>query len=227
MNSIEARENFMVAAHIFFNAFKARMRWTRVEEAIEQFKLTQSALRLEQPLIANQNQYTFQVQDNQPGAGGVIFNTELRLRMQDTFVPTHYSISIGNPTSAVDTAFRLFSYPNQFIFGAAAIQMRALYNGQLSLKLNNYDFVYNWDLQRHNYVPQTQQTAAFGAGSPEDQIDWSTDTFFPANPYVILGGSASVLPQIILAAAPTVVTAFSRFVLRMYGVNAQTSTPVQ
>lgn len=227
MNSIEARENFMVAAHIFFNAFKGRMGWTSVSQAIEQFKLTQSELRLEQPLVANRNQYTFQVQDNQPGAGGVIFNTEMRLRMQDTFVPTHYSISLGNPSAIDDTTFRLYSYPNQIVFGAQAIQMRALYNGQLSLNLNNYDFVYNWGLQRHWYTPQTQQTAAFGAGSPDDQVDWSKDTFFPANPYVILGGSASVLPQIILPVAPTAVTAFSRYVLRMYGVNAQTSTPVQ
>jgi hypothetical protein len=176
-------------------------------------------------LLANQNQYTFQILDNQPGAGGQIFNTELRLRQQDTFVPTHIGIYLALPTGTTDATFRLYSYPNQFIF-TNAVQMRALYNGQLKIMVNDYQYTYSWGLQRHWCSNQTQQTAAFGAGSPEDQNNFSEDGMFAMEPYVLFGGAQNVQININLAAAPTGVDANSRFVMRYFGVLAQNSTPV-
>lgn len=218
MNSIAARDAFNNAVAVFQEAFPG-------VDVVKQFKLTQSELRLEQPLLANQNQYTFQILDNQPGAGGQIFNTELRLRMQDTFVPTHIGIYLALPSSTTDATFRLYSYPNQFVF-TNALQMRALYNGQLKIMVNNYQYTYSWGLQRHWCSNQTQQTAAFGAGSPEDQNNFSEDGMFPLEPYVIFGGAQNVQININLAAAPTAVDANSRFVMRCFGVLAQNSTPV-
>lgn len=218
MNSIAAREDFNHAVGVFERTFPGI-------NVVDEFKLTQAELRLEQPLVANQNQYTFQIMDNQPGAGGVIFNTEIRLRMQDTFVPTHVGLFLCLPLSAVDTTFRLYSYPNQFVF-ANAVQMRALYNGQLRIMINNYQFIYNWGLQRHFVANQTQQTAAFGAGSPEDQNDFGMDAFYPMQPFVLFGGAQNVQININLPAAPNAVDAFSRYCMRFLGVQAQNSTPV-
>lgn len=218
MHSIAAREDFNHAVAVFQNAFPG-------VDVINQFKLTQSTLRLEQPLVANQNQYTFQIMDNQPGAGGQIFNTEIRLRMQDTFVPTMIGIYICLPSSSTDATFRLYSYPNQFIF-ANALQMRALYNGQLKIMVNNYQYVYGWELQKHWNSNQTQQTAVFGAGSPEDQNNFADDSMFPMQPFVLFGGAQNVQIEIRLPAAPTAVDANSRYVMRFYGVLAQNSTPV-
>src|SRR5919108_2594665 len=151
MNAIAARDDFAHAVAVFEQAFPGI-------NVVDQFKLTQSELRLEQPLVANQNQYTFQIMDNQPGAGGQIFNTEIRLRQQDTFVPTMVGLFIALPSSSTDATFRLYTYPNQFVF-TNALQMRALYNGQMKIMVNNYQFTYGWGLQRHWNSNQTQQTA--------------------------------------------------------------------
>lgn len=214
-----AREDFDNAVGVFQRAFPD------VPNVIHAFKLTQSELRLEQPLTANNTLYTFPVMDNILSQNGTIFNTEIRLRMQDIFVPTYISICLGNPSSTTDTTFRLYSYPNQFVF-ANALQMRALYNGQLKIQTDNYQYIYGWGLQRHWMSAQTQQTAAFGAGSPEDQNDWSTDSFFPMQPFVLFSGSANVQVNIVLPAAPTAVDANSRYVMRLYGVLAQMATPI-
>jgi len=221
INSIAARDDFEHAADLFTESFGFRSR----KEAIEAFKLTQSALRLEQPLAANTNQYAFPILDNQTGAGGQIFNTELRLRQQDTFVPTHVGLFLAAPSGATDATFRLNSYPNQFVF-ANALQMRALYNGEMKIMVNNYQYTYSWDLQRHWVSNQTQQTAAFGAASPEDQFDGSCDGFFPMQPYVLFGGAQNVQITINLRSAPTAVDANSRYVMIFRGVLAQNSTPV-
>lgn len=223
MNGLVAREDFNNAVAVFEDAFRDRL--PAGETALNLFKLTQSELRLEQPLTANNTLYQFQIMDNQPGAGGTIFNTELRLRMQDTFVPTAIGIFLAAPSSSTDTTYRLYSYPNQFTF-ANAIQMRALYNSELRIMVNNYQYTYSWGNQRHWCSNQTQQTAAFAAGSPEDQSDFSTDGFFPMQPYVLFGGSQNVQISIVVKGAPTAVDANSRFIIRFYGVLAQNSTPV-
>lgn len=217
MHSIAAREDFNHAVAVFQQAFPGR-------DVINEFKLTQSELRLEQPLVANQNSYTFQIMDNQPGAGGLIFNTEIRLRMQDTFVPTMIGLYICLPTGVADATFRLYSYPNQFVF-ANAIQMRALYNGQMKIMVNNYQYMYGWGLQRHWVSNQTQQTAGFGAASPEDQNNFADDAMFPMQPFVLFGGSQNVQINVLLTSAPTAVDANSRYVMRYFGVLAQNSTP--
>lgn len=218
MNGIVARDNFQNAVAVFMAAFPG-------VNVIQEFKLTQSSIRLEQPLLANQNQYTFQILDNQPGAGGAIFNTEIRLRQQDTFVPYEVGVFICVPTGATDATFRLYSYPNQFVF-ANALQMRALYNGQVRIQINNYQYIYGWDLQRHWCSNQTQQTLAFGAGSPEDQNRFDDDAMYPMQPYILMAGSQNIQININLPAAPTAVDANSRYVMIFRGVLAQNSTPV-
>lgn len=219
MNGIVARENFKNAVLIFERAFP------NVRNVVSEFKLTQSALRLEQPLTANQSLYTFPILKTQQNSGGIIFNTELRLNMQDTFVPTDVFIGLANPGSTTATNFRLFTYPNQSVF-ANALQMRAIYNSELRISVNNYQYTYSWDVQRHWVSNQTQQTAAFGAGSPEDQNNFALDGFYPMQPYVLFGGAQNVEINLRLAGAPTAVDANSRIVMLFRGVLGQNSTPV-
>lgn len=218
MNSIAAREDFKNAVMIFEEAFPGT-------NVIKEFKLTQSALRLEQPLVANQNTYEFPVMNNILSQNGTIFNTEIRLNMQDTFVPTHVGVFVGLPTSSVDTAWRLFSWPNPAVF-ANATQLQALYNGQLKIMVNNYQYTYGWDLQRHYNSPQTQQTAPLGAGSPADENNFADDGMYPMQPYVLFGGAQNVQISIKLPIAPSAVDANSRIVMMFRGVLAQQSTPV-
>lgn len=216
-NGMIGREDFNNAVAVFQNAFPGM-------NVVEQFQLTQSTLRLEQPLVANQNAYRFPVMTVQQQAGGVVFNTEIRLNMQDTFVPTHCALYLAAPGSTTAANFRLFSNPNQNVF-ANALQYRALYNGTMGISVNKKQFITNWSLHKHNIYPFTQQTAAFGAGSPEDQMNHS-DCAFPVQPFVMFGGAQNVEIFFQLAAGPTAVTATDRFVLIFDGVLGQNSTPV-
>lgn len=222
-NSIAARMDFENAVRIFDNAFNPNHR--QDVDVVSLFRLTQSELRLEQPLVTTSTQYLFPVLVNINNQATTAFNTEVRLNLQDSFVPTHVGIFLAKPTSSTDTAFALESYPNPFIFTNSQ-QMYALYNGQMQIVINNNRYTQNWDLWRHYKANQTQQTAAPGAGSPLDQLDGSEDGFYPMQPYVLLLGSQNIELTIKVPVAPTAVDANSRFVIKFRGILAQNSTVV-
>lgn len=188
-------------------------------------KLTQSFLRLENQLVVNKTQIQFPVLINQPNQSGIIFNTEQRLNLQDSFVTASWGIFLSNPVSNVDTTAVLHSYPNPIAFSAAAAAAaETIYNSYMQLAVNNDIILPAWDVSRHRMVPQTQATAAFGAGSPLDEIDLSSDSFYPVEPNLILIGSKNSVLNIILPAALTTVDAFERISIVLRGVLAQNST---
>lgn len=217
LNSVDARMIFDNARQTITAAYGA--------EAVKKFVLTMSTLRLEQAIVAGQTQYTFPVltYDTQVAPP---FNTEIRLKQQDTFIISHMSYYLALPTGAADTAFLPLTYESPALTGANAIPMRSLWNGDIKITIANYVYVYNWDLQRHYYAPQTQQTAALGAGSPTDQKRLSDDSFEPVEPTVALLGTEDNLIQVNLDAAPATFTANARIGIMFRGVNAQNSTPV-
>ncbi len=217
MNSMDARMIFDNARQTITAAYGAG--------AVKKFVLTMSTLRLEQALVAGQTLYSFPVLtfDTQVAAP---FNTEIRLKQQDTFIISHMAYYIGLPASAVDTAWIPLTYESPALTGANAIPMRALYNGDIKITIGNYVYVYNWDLLRHYYAPQTQQTAALGAGSPTDQKRLIEDSFVPVEPTVALLGTEDNLIQVNLDAAPATFNANARIGIMFRGVNAQNSTPV-
>lgn len=218
MNGIAARLDFENGLRVFQHAFRN----TNID-VLDQFKLTQSDLRLEQALQANNNTYTFPVMVNIQNGGQSQFNTELRLNMQDTFLPQYIGLFLAKPASAIDTTFPLLTYPNPAVF-TNATQMEAIYNGKLNIQVNNTNYITNWMTARHKLVPQTQQTAAPGAGSPLDQIDGADYGFFPMQPYVIISGSSNMQITVNLPVAPTAVDANSRLVLIFRGIIAYNST---
>jgi hypothetical protein len=237
MNGIAAREDFRNVVEIFDKAFNPRFvfdkrsnQWVNnpdfdaMWDATSAFRLTQQTLRLEQPLTTS-TLYTFPILNNIQNQSSGQFNTEIRLPQQDTFVPTHIGIFLGLPGSTSDTTFLPKTYPNPFIF-TNATQMQAIYSGVLKIMVNNVQYTNNWDLYRHWKTNQTQQTAALGAGSPEDQWDGSEDGWYPMQPFVMMIGSQNLVINIQLPAAPTAVDANSRLILMMRGVNAQNSTVV-
>jgi hypothetical protein len=216
MNSLDARMIFDNARSVVAKAFGP--------EAVAQMVLTMSTLRLEQPLVAGQNLYTFPVL-RQDTVGGV-FNTEIRLKQQDSFFISHLMYYLLLPSSATDTACLPLTYESPALSGADAVPLRALWNGTLQMTLANYKYVYNWDLLRHYYAPQTQQTAPLGAGSPTDQKRLIEDGFSAVEPMVTLMGTEDNQIQVQLAAPPASFPANARIGLMLRGVNAQNSTPV-
>jgi hypothetical protein len=231
MKSLEARLDFEQAVKIFQGAFNPKKisgqpnpNFNPDWDPVTAFKLTQATLRLEQPLSATTTQYLFPVLNNIQNQGAP-FNTEVRLPQQDSFVPTHLGIYLGLPSSSTDASFKLITWASPFVFTNAAT-MQTIYNGQLKLMINNVQYIVNWDLWRHWKTTQTQQTAAFGAGSPEDQFDGSEDALYPMQPFVLLIGSQNIQLTITLPAAPSAVDANSRLIVLVRGIQAQNSTVV-
>lgn len=227
MNTIAARMVFDNAKRAINSAFPIPESNPQRPPASELCKLTQSYLRLEQLIALNKSEYNFPVLVNQTTQG--IFLTEQRLNQQDSFVISEVGIFLGLPatSSATDTAFVPDTYPNPFTYGAAqALAMQAIYSGLMKVTVNNDVLMTAWDLARHYYTPETQQTAALGAGSPLDQKRLAVDAFYPMEPNVVLIGSKNNQIQVTLPQPPTAIAANSRLIIILRGVLAQNSTVV-
>lgn len=187
---------------------------------VNQFKCTQSFLRLELALSTAQTRYQFQILNQTSGSQ---FNTEQRLNLQDSFVISSLGVFLGKPSSSTDTTFELDTYANTVKYTNAAA-MNAIYNGTLQVAVNNDVIVPAWDVQRHFYRPQTQLTGA--TNSPLDQKRLAEDGFYAVEPNVTAIGSKNTVITINLAAALSAVDASSRVIVYLRGVLAQNSTVV-
>lgn len=183
-------------------------------------KLTQNTYRFEQPMVAGNTLYTFPVLVND----AVFSNTEKRLIQQDSAIIYELGVFVGLPASATDTAFYPRSYPNSVDFGANADPAKALYNGNLSLAVNNDILISNWDLLKHLNIPQTQLTGA--ATPPEDEFNGSEYGFYPMEPNIVLIGSKNNVIQITLPSGISSVAANSRIIIVARAITAQNSTVV-
>jgi hypothetical protein len=193
--------------------------------SLKDAKLTQSFLRIENQLVVGKTQFKFPVLSNQNNDGGTIFVTEQRMVQQDSFVCAFWGVFLSNPSSNADTTAKLCSYPNPIVFAAAsAAAAETIYNSIFTIAVNNDIILPVWDVSRHRAVPQTQQTAAFGAGSPVDQIDLSSDGFYPVEPNLVFIGSKNTVINLVMPAALAAVDAFERISLVYRGVLAQNST---
>lgn len=208
---------------VYDNAVKMLLETTGV--SLQNAKLTQSFLRTENQLVVNKTQFKFPVLSNQNNESGTIFNTEQRMVQQDSFVAALWGVFLSNPASNVDAAAKLCAYPNPIVFSAAAAAAaETIYNSIFTLAVNNDIILPVWDVSRHREVPETQQTAAFGAGSPVDQIDLSSTGFFPIEPNIVFIGSKNSVLNLILPAALATVDSFERISVIFRGVLAQNST---
>lgn len=214
----------MDARMIYDNAKQTIMR-AYGAEGIKKFVLTMSDLILEQAIVAGQTLYTFPVLNFDTQTANP-FNTEIRLKQQDTFIVSNVLYYLALPSGVGDTAYIPLTYESPFLSGANAIPLRSLWNGDLKITIANYVYVYNWSLRKHYYAPQTQQTAALGSGSPTDQKRLVEDGFCPVEPTVAFMGTEDNLIQVNLDAAPASFPANARIGLWFSGVNAQNSTPV-
>jgi hypothetical protein len=190
-------------------------------------KLTQSFLRTENQLILAKNQFQFPMINNQPNFSGVIFNTEQRLNLQDSFVAAMWGVFLSQPASNTDATAILHAYPNVTLFTAPiAAALETIYNSYFSLAVNNDIILPAWDASRHRFVPQTQNGVIITAQTvtPEDQIDLSSDGFFPVEPNLLFIGSKNSVLNLIMPAALAAIGAFTRLSVIFRGVLAQNST---
>lgn len=196
-------------------------------------KLTQSDLVLEQQISTTASNYQFAVLVNDNGPGNTLFNTEIRLNQQDSLIVGAWGFFIAEPASATDTTMIWHTYPNPLVFAAAgppteSASLETLYNSYSRITVNN-DVVFPvWHMSRNRLVPQTQKnTAATAAGSfAYDQIDLSSDGFFPTEPNLVVIGSKKTRIDLILPAAIATLGAagFTRMRQHFRGLLAQNST---
>lgn len=201
----------------------------KCKEWVEGRKLSQGEIRLEVELNTTNNRFTFGVTPNQTNSTGVTFNTERRLKLQDSLIASEYGIYVGQPTSRTDTAYRLCTYGDTTQFAAAdaaALDTQFFMNGFFQVKVSGDVVIPYRGLFNHLYIPQTQATAAPGPGSPKTQIRGAEDGQITqeANLYII--GSKDYVPEIELPVALTSAAAFLRCVLIYRGILAQNSTVI-
>jgi hypothetical protein len=211
-----------------FNRVIADMRAAGyTEQQIESASITQSTLILE--LVANTatNNYTFGVLVNETN-NGPVRPTEIRLPLQDMFYTYGVQFLLGFAASAVDTAYPSYSFPNPDIYttSGAVGALNNLYNGYLSLTVNNKILTPTFDMLKFYKSNQTQFVT--GAASPVNQFDGSEDAFIPVEPnWVLQGQKKNVLTLSLPAAVGTLqasITTVFRLILR--GLQVQNVTPV-
>jgi hypothetical protein len=219
------QQNTVNARLVYENA---KMNLQQAGVNLQTAKLTQSFLRLENTMLTGKTQWQFPVLNNQNNFSGTIFPTEQRLNQQDSFVTAMLGIFVSLPTGATDATFILHTYPNITVFTAAdATPLETLYNSYLQLAVNNDIILPAWDVSRHRLVPQTQNgILPFTAATvlPEDQIDGSSDGYYPVEPNLVFIGSKNSVLNLIMPQALSAVAANTRVSIILRGVLAQNST---
>jgi len=197
--------------------------------SVGQAVLSQSYIRSEVAMSTSTTSYQIPILVNSVGAG-TNFATNNLLNLQDGFVISSIGVFVSIPAASTTTAFPLYTYPNALAFSTAgaATALYNLYNGKLSVVVNNRQIVPSWDLYRHLYVPQTQQGAAATA-TVIDQNDATEFGYYPCEPNIVLVGSKNNVISLELPGAISTLQASvaPRIVVIMRGILAQNVTPVR
>lgn len=197
--------------------------------SVGQAVLSQSYIRSEVAMSTSTTSYQIPILVNSTGAN-TNYATNNLLQLQDAFVVSSIGIFVSIPASASTTAFPLYTYPNASAFttSGAAAALYNLYNGKLSVVVNNRQIVPSWDLYRHLYVPQTQQGAASTA-TTIDENDATEYGYYPCEPNIVLVGSKNNVISLELPGAISTLQASvaPRIVVIMRGILAQNVTPVR
>jgi hypothetical protein len=193
--------------------------------------LSQSYIRSEVAMSTSTTSYQIPILTNSTGAN-TNFPTNQLLQLQDAFVVASIGVFISAPAASTTTAFPLFTYPNAVTFSTAgaATALYNLYNGKLSVTVNNRQIVPAWDLYRHLYVPMFQQGSSSSATNGGiDQNDATEYGYYPVEPNIVLVGSKNNVITLELPGAISTLQASTapRIVVIMRGILAQNVTPVR
>ena len=189
--------------------------------SVEHAKLTQSYIRSEVALSTSIANYHIPVLVNDTQNGSTRVN-EKRLNLQDIFVTTEIAVLIGIGTST-NTAAKLYTYPNATAFTSTSDDdLWSIYNGFLNLTINNEQILPAWDVIRHYFVPQTQQSA-----STTDQWAAGSDAFYPVEPGIVMNGAANINFQLTANGAPATITTNSFIAVIQRGILCQNVTTVK
>ena len=195
--------------------------------SVGQAVLSQSYIRSEVAMSTSTTSYQIPILVNSATNN---FATNNLLNLQDGFVVSSIGIFVSIPATSTTTAFRLYTYPNTTAFSTAgaATALYNLYNGKMSVVINNRQILPSWDILRHLYVPQTQQDV-LAPTTKQDQNDATEFGYYPVEPNLVLVGSKNNVINLELPGAISVLEAGTapRIVVIMRGILAQNVTPVR
>jgi hypothetical protein len=186
--------------------------------------LTESSLRLEQPITAATTVYTFPVLAGEVAGGATtVLGTETRLQTNDNFHVREVGIYLAQLVAATDTDFRLHTYPNEVeLVAAPAITYHQLYNGSMNISVNQVNVLTNYRISKHYMVPQTQRLSV-AAAQNRDQINLEEDGLIELAPSIMLSGAYTNNIQVSIPGAITGAIAgnLTRIVIIFDGLRAQ------
>jgi hypothetical protein len=210
-----------MGARMTFENSKALVR--SLGYSVDHAKITQSYLRSETALSTSSANYHIPVLVNDTQNGAVRIN-ERRLNLQDIFVATEWAVYFGIG-AATDTKAKLYSYPNTTAFtGTSDDDLWSLYNGYLNLSINNDLVVPSFDVFRSYYSPQTQQNTT---NATIDQLDASSNGFYPIEPGIVMNGAANINFQLTCGGAPASITTNAFVCVIQRGLLLQNVTTVK
>jgi hypothetical protein len=144
-------------------------------------KLVPDILRMEALFNANNNKLRFNTYLGDPGT---VTPTERRLDRNDAFIATRWRLGLMVVTPS-KTNGQVVTYPNIFLFGAAAAaDLWSFYNGILRMNINDEDHVKAFPISRFLDIPETQQTA----GTNYDKRSGDTSGLIACIPNIIIDG---------------------------------------
>jgi hypothetical protein len=196
------------------------------QAAVANAVLSQSYLRLEQPINAGVNTIQFPVITNQ---GATPRATEVRLDQQDAFFVSNMTMYITKAASGTSVAFPLLTYPNAVDFPlgglitAGEAPLYTLYNGFLKVTINKSVIIPEYPLSNFLVVPQSQKVSAT-ANAQITEFDPNMVALLEPNVNLIGTKSNSFqvnMPAGILSAN---LDAFTYVILVFQGVLAQNVT---
>jgi len=197
-------------------------------------KCTQSFIRTEVAVSTSTAQYQLPIlvsAANSSTNASRVLNKFLNL--QDLFYVSEIGFFL---TVASSTAVngKLYTYPNKVAFSTGSTALNAVYNGQLSITINNEQVLPAWDVNRSFVVNQTQENTNFNsatATSPAqytiDQANLSCDGFYPCEPGIILNGAANIQATLTLPGAVSTVDSNTAIVTIFRGILIQNATTVR
>jgi hypothetical protein len=176
-------------------------------------------------MAANQQSFQFY-----PGQGGTPTNTEQRLSLNDGFSIFEIGVFIADPASATSTIFKLFTYPNatQFATSNVASSLDGFYNnGVLNISKDQVNYLENYPLLNHRYVPEMQENLTFGYTTASatvqnglDSFNGLSDGYAPLASYINITGRDTLTVNIQLPAGLAAVETHQRVVLIFRGYKA-------
>jgi hypothetical protein len=202
---------------------------------VEQARCTQSFIRSEAAMSATQTTYQMPLIVNQQQIGGASRVLNNLLSMQDIFVVANLFVG-WTVASATATNGKVYSYPSPVAATSAAIAtaLQTLYNGRLNILNNNINVVPSWDLNRHFFVPRTQQNTNFNVAAPTapaeytiDQLNLLEDGFCPVEPNWVINGGGNMVATINLPGAISSIPTNGAIVMIARGILIQNATTVK